>query len=36
MSQHYTIHFAKGALPPRNPAKHYFLDRELGHQKGRG
>ncbi|KAM9049121.1 NTPase KAP family P-loop domain-containing protein 1 [Megaptera novaeangliae] len=33
MSQHYTIHLAKGALPPRNPAKHYFLDRGLEHQK---
>eukprot|EP00070_Physeter_catodon_P027218 XP_028334112.1 NTPase KAP family P-loop domain-containing protein 1 [Physeter catodon] len=36
MNQHYTIHFAKGALPPRTATKRYFLDRELGHRKGRG
>lgn len=36
MNQHYTIHFTKGALPPRTPTKSYSSDRELGHQKGRG
>ncbi|XP_032469430.1 NTPase KAP family P-loop domain-containing protein 1 isoform X1 [Phocoena sinus] len=33
MNQHYTIHFTKGALPPRTPTKSYSSDRELGHQK---
>ena len=36
MHQHYTVHFAKGALPPRITAERYFLDPELGHRKGRG
>lgn len=36
MHQHYTVHFAKGALPPRIAAECYFLDPELGHRKGRG
>ncbi|XP_044615155.1 NTPase KAP family P-loop domain-containing protein 1 isoform X1 [Equus asinus] len=34
MHKHYTVHFAKGALPPGTPTKCYFLDPELGHQKG--
>ncbi|XP_043292417.1 NTPase KAP family P-loop domain-containing protein 1 isoform X2 [Cervus canadensis] len=33
MHQHYTVHFAKGALPPRIAAERYFLDPELGHRK---
>lgn len=36
MHQHYTLHFAKGTLPSRTPTESYFLDPELGHQKGRG
>lgn len=36
MHKHYTVHFAKGALPPGTPTECYFLDPELGHQKGRG
>lgn len=35
MHQHYTLHFAKGTLPPRTLTESYFLDPELGHQKGR-
>ncbi|XP_066227950.1 NTPase KAP family P-loop domain-containing protein 1 isoform X1 [Saccopteryx leptura] len=34
MHQSYTVHFAKGTLPPRVPTESYFLDPELGHQKG--
>ncbi|XP_008156629.2 NTPase KAP family P-loop domain-containing protein 1 [Eptesicus fuscus] len=34
MHQHYTVHFAKGTLPPPNPTDSDFLDPELGHQKG--
>ncbi|XP_015416686.1 PREDICTED: NTPase KAP family P-loop domain-containing protein 1 [Myotis davidii] len=34
MHQHYTVHFTKGTLPPRSPTESYFLDPELGHQKG--
>ncbi|XP_037372672.1 LOW QUALITY PROTEIN: NTPase KAP family P-loop domain-containing protein 1 [Talpa occidentalis] len=34
MQKHHAVHFAKGALPPRAPAERYFLDPELGHQKG--
>ncbi|XP_059522163.1 NTPase KAP family P-loop domain-containing protein 1 isoform X1 [Myotis daubentonii] len=34
MHQHYTVHFAKGTLHPRSPTESYFLDPELGHQKG--
>ncbi|XP_055267865.1 NTPase KAP family P-loop domain-containing protein 1 isoform X3 [Moschus berezovskii] len=33
MHQHYTVHFAKGALPPRIATERYFLDPELGHRK---
>lgn len=36
MHQHYTVHFAKGALPPRIAAERCYLDPELGHRKGRG
>lgn len=36
MHKHYTVHFAKGALPSRTPAERYFLDPELGRHKGRG
>lgn len=36
MHKHCTVHFSKGALPLRTPAEAYFLDPELGHQKGRG
>lgn len=35
MHQHCTVHFAKGALPPRIATERYFLDPELGHRKGR-
>ncbi|KAF4011117.1 hypothetical protein G4228_002574 [Cervus hanglu yarkandensis] len=35
MHQHYTVHFAKGALPPRIAAERCYLDPELGHRKGR-
>ncbi|XP_068847753.1 NTPase KAP family P-loop domain-containing protein 1 [Capricornis sumatraensis] len=35
MHQHGTVHFAKGALPPRIATERYFLDPELGHRKGR-
>lgn len=35
MHQHYAIHFAKGTLPPQTPSESYFLEPELGHQKGR-
>nr|XP_019610378.1 PREDICTED: NTPase KAP family P-loop domain-containing protein 1 [Rhinolophus sinicus] len=34
MHQHCTVHFAKGTLPPRTLTESYFLDPELGHQKG--
>uniref|UniRef100_A0A287AE73 NTPase KAP family P-loop domain containing 1 n=1 Tax=Sus scrofa TaxID=9823 RepID=A0A287AE73_PIG len=34
MHKHCTVHFSKGALPLRTPAEAYFLDPELGHQKG--
>ncbi|KAM7057652.1 NTPase KAP family P-loop domain-containing protein 1 isoform 1-T1 [Molossus nigricans] len=34
MHQQYTVHFAKGALAPPAPTESYFLDPELGHQKG--
>ncbi|OWK16568.1 NKPD1 [Cervus elaphus hippelaphus] len=34
MHQHYTVHFAKGALPPRIAAERCYLDPELGHRKG--
>ncbi|XP_053066059.1 NTPase KAP family P-loop domain-containing protein 1 isoform X1 [Acinonyx jubatus] len=34
MHKHYTVHFAKGALPSRTPAERYFLDPELGRHKG--
>ncbi|XP_053771411.1 NTPase KAP family P-loop domain-containing protein 1 isoform X2 [Desmodus rotundus] len=34
MHQHYTVHFAKGMLPPRGSPESYFLDPELGHKKG--
>ncbi|XP_004694010.1 PREDICTED: NTPase KAP family P-loop domain-containing protein 1 [Condylura cristata] len=34
MQKHYAVHFAKGTLPPRAPTERYFLDPELGHQKG--
>ncbi|ELK12743.1 hypothetical protein PAL_GLEAN10004015 [Pteropus alecto] len=34
MHQHYAIHFAKGTLPPQTPSESYFLEPELGHQKG--
>ncbi|KAF5910434.1 hypothetical protein HPG69_018208 [Diceros bicornis minor] len=34
MQKRYTVHFAKGALPPGTPNECYFLDPELGHQKG--
>ncbi|KAI4534676.1 hypothetical protein MG293_015536 [Ovis ammon polii] len=33
MHQHCTVHFAKGALPPRIATERYFLDPELGHRK---
>ncbi|XP_043755403.1 NTPase KAP family P-loop domain-containing protein 1 isoform X2 [Cervus elaphus] len=33
MHQHYTVHFAKGALPPRIAAERCYLDPELGHRK---
>ncbi|XP_055407964.1 NTPase KAP family P-loop domain-containing protein 1 isoform X1 [Bubalus kerabau] len=33
MHQHHTVHFAKGALPPRIATERYFLDPELGHRK---
>lgn len=36
MHKHYTVRFARGALPLQTPAERYFLDPELGHQKGRG
>lgn len=36
MHKHYTVRFIKGALPLRTPTEHYFLDPELGQQKGRG
>ncbi|XP_006871540.1 PREDICTED: NTPase KAP family P-loop domain-containing protein 1 [Chrysochloris asiatica] len=32
--QQYQVHFAKGALPPRVPAEGYFMDPELGYQRG--
>lgn len=35
MHKHYTVRFAKGALPLRTPTEGYFLDPELGQQKGR-
>ncbi|KAF6078816.1 NTPase KAP family P-loop domain containing 1 [Phyllostomus discolor] len=35
MHQHYTVHTAKGMLPPRGCPESYFLDPELGHKKGR-
>ncbi|XP_077704671.1 NTPase KAP family P-loop domain-containing protein 1 isoform X1 [Canis aureus] len=34
MHKHYTVRFARGALPLQTPAERYFLDPELGHQKG--
>ncbi|KAM6223647.1 NTPase KAP family P-loop domain-containing protein 1 [Rhynchocyon petersi] len=34
MQDHCHGHFAKDALPPRAPAECYFLDPELGQQKG--
>ncbi|XP_026337857.2 NTPase KAP family P-loop domain-containing protein 1 [Ursus arctos] len=34
MHKHYTVRFIKGALPLRTPTEHYFLDPELGQQKG--
>lgn len=35
MHKHYTVRFAKGTLPLRTPTEGYFLDPELGQQKGR-
>ncbi|XP_006738586.1 NTPase KAP family P-loop domain-containing protein 1 [Leptonychotes weddellii] len=34
MHKHYTLRFAEGALPLRTPTERYFLDPELGRQKG--
>ncbi|XP_032181400.1 NTPase KAP family P-loop domain-containing protein 1 isoform X1 [Mustela erminea] len=34
MHKHYTVRFAKGVLPLRTPTEGYFLDPELGQQKG--
>ncbi|XP_006901327.1 PREDICTED: NTPase KAP family P-loop domain-containing protein 1 [Elephantulus edwardii] len=34
MQEPYHVHFAKGALPPRAHAERYFLDPELGQQRG--
>jgi hypothetical protein len=33
MQKHYNVHFTKSA---RSPTERYFLDPELGHQKGKG
>ncbi|XP_076987598.1 NTPase KAP family P-loop domain-containing protein 1 [Tamandua tetradactyla] len=34
MHKHYSVHFMKGTLPPGISSERYFLDSELGHQKG--
>ncbi|KAG8515325.1 NTPase KAP family P-loop domain-containing protein 1 [Galemys pyrenaicus] len=34
MQKHYAVQFAKDTLPARAPAERYFLDPELGLQKG--
>ncbi|XP_037675177.1 NTPase KAP family P-loop domain-containing protein 1 isoform X4 [Choloepus didactylus] len=34
MHKYYNVRFVKGALPPGIPSERYFLDSELGHQKG--